>query len=72
VIEAYSHEFIDKKEEKMAKENLTLKLTNDQQKQIREATGKNISELTIEIASKGQLTEEDLKHIAGGATKKKC
>ena len=37
----------------MANKNLTLKLTSDQQRQIREATGKDILELNIDIASKG-------------------
>jgi hypothetical protein len=55
----------------MAIKNLKLKLTNDQQRQIREATGKDISELNIEVASTGQLTEKDLERVAAGATKKK-
>jgi len=55
----------------MANKNLKLKLTNDQQRQIREATGKDISELNIEVASTGQLTEKDLDRVAAGATKKK-
>ena len=55
----------------MANKNLKLKLTNDQQRQIREATGKDISELNIEVASTGQLTEKDLERVAAGATKKK-
>jgi hypothetical protein len=54
----------------MKKKNLKLKLTNDQQRQIRETTGKDVSELNIEIASRGQISEEDLEKIVGGATKK--
>ncbi|HXR17938.1 MAG TPA: hypothetical protein VN777_17220 [Terriglobales bacterium] len=54
----------------MANKNLTLKLTNDQKRQIRETTGKDVSELNIEIASTGQITQEDLEKIAGGASKK--
>lgn len=63
--------FDDKKEDKMASKNLKLKLTNDQRKQIRATTGKDVSELSIEIASTGQLTEKDLERVVGGATKKK-
>jgi len=55
----------------MANKNLKLKLTNDQRKQIRQTTGKDVSELNIEIASRGQLTEKDLERVVGGATKKK-
>jgi len=55
----------------MASKNLKLKLTNDQRKQIRATTGKDVSELSIEIASTGQLTEKDLERVVGGATKKK-
>ena len=55
----------------MSNKNLTLKLTNDQRKQIKETTGKDVSELSIEIASTGHLTDEDLGRVVGGATKKK-
>jgi len=61
----------DKKEQKMANKSLKLKLTNDQRRQIKEATGKDISEVNIEVASTGQLSEKDLDRVAAGATKKK-
>ena len=51
----------------MANKNLTLKLTNDQQKQISDATGKHISELNIDLAAKGHLSEKDLDQVAGGS-----
>ena len=51
--------------------NLNLKLTADQQKQIKEATGKTVAELSIDIASAGQLSEADLDRVAGGKAKKK-
>ena len=54
----------------MANKNLKLKLTDDQQRQIRETTGKDVSELNIEIASTGQVSQEDLEKIAGGYSKK--
>ena len=50
----------------MANRNLTVKLTNEQQKQISDATGKHISELNIDLASKGHLSEKDLDQVAGG------
>ena len=55
----------------MAGRNLKLKLTNDQKRQIKEATGKDVSELSIDIAASGQLSEKDLERVTGGATKKK-
>ena len=61
----------NEKEMKMANKNLILKLTPDQKRQIKEATGKQISELKIDLGSTGQLSEKDLEQVAGGATKKK-
>jgi hypothetical protein len=46
---------------------LTLKLTYEQQTLIKDATGKNISELSIDLVSRGHLTEEELDQVAGGA-----
>jgi hypothetical protein len=51
----------------MAGNVLTIKLTDDQQKQIRDATGKSITELNIDLASTGHLSEKDLEQVAGGA-----
>jgi hypothetical protein len=51
----------------MAGNILTIALTDEQQKQIREATGKTITELSIDVASGGKLTEAELGGIAGGA-----
>jgi len=55
----------------MANKTLKLKLTNEQKQQIREATGKDVSEVNIDLASSGQLSEKDLEQVAAGATKKK-
>jgi len=55
-----------KKEQEMANRNLTVKLTNEQQKQISDATGKHITELKIDLASTGHLSEKDLEQVAGG------
>jgi len=55
----------------MANKRITLKLTNDQKRQIREATGKDISEVNIALSSPDQLSEKDLERVAAGATKKK-
>ena len=51
----------------MAGKTLTLKLTGDQQKQIRDTLGKSISELNITLSSTGGLTENDLDKVTGGA-----
>ncbi len=50
----------------MNENKLTIKLTDDQQKQIREATGQRITELSIDLGSTGHLTEADLEQVAGG------
>ena len=55
----------------MANEKFKLKLTTDQQRQIREATGTDVSELNIDLASGGEITEDDLEIVTGG-TKKSC
>jgi len=55
----------------MANKTLKLKLTNEQKQQIREATGKDVFEVNIDLASSGQLSEKDLEQVAAGATKKK-
>ena len=55
----------------MPNKKLTLKLTSDQKRQIKEATGKSVSELNLDLASTGQLSEKDLEQVAAGATKKK-
>ena len=50
----------------MAGNKLTIKLTEDQQKQIKAATGKSLTELHIDLASTGDLTEGELAQVAGG------
>ncbi|MGA2986122.1 MAG: hypothetical protein ABSG32_20140 [Terriglobia bacterium] len=52
----------------MAGNKLTIKLTDDQQNQIKSATGRSITELNIDLAATGQLTEKDLENVAGGET----
>ena len=51
----------------MAGNKLTIKLTDDQQKQIRDATGRSIKQLNIDLASTGALSEKELADVAGGA-----
>jgi hypothetical protein len=51
----------------MAGNKLTIKLTDDQQKQIKDATGRSVSELTVGLTSKESLSEADLDKVAGGA-----
>jgi len=50
----------------MAESKLTIKLTDDQQDQIKNATGKSITEINIELEATGNLAEEDLDQISGG------
>jgi len=45
---------------------LTIKLTDEQQKQIKDATGKAITELHIDVAAMSMLTDKDLEQVAGG------
>jgi len=52
----------------MAATKITITLTGDQQKQIREATGQTISELTFEHAPGGQLSDQQLDGAVGGAS----
>jgi hypothetical protein len=50
----------------MTGDKLTITLTEDQQKQIRDATGKTITELSMEFTPTGPLAEKDLEQAAGG------
>jgi len=50
----------------MAGHKLTIKLTDDQQKQIKNATGKSITELNIDTAAMSALTDEQLAQLSGG------
>jgi hypothetical protein len=50
----------------MAGNKLTIRLTDEQQNQIRNATGKNITELNIDLAATGHLSEKDLSEVSGG------
>ncbi len=54
----------------MAGNILTITLTDEQQKQIREATGKTVKELNIDLAATGQLGPKDLDQVAGGSYNK--
>ena len=51
----------------MAGQKLTIKLTEDQQKQIKAATGKSITELHLDLGTAGSLGEKELDNVAGGA-----
>jgi len=53
----------------MAGNRLTIKLTDDQQNQIKSATGKSITELTIDLAAAAYLSQKDLENVAGGVQK---
>ena len=45
---------------------LTIKLTDEQQKQVKDATGKSMTELNLDVATTGRLTEDELDRVAGG------
>lgn len=50
----------------MAGKKLTITLTGDQQRQIKDATGRTVTALTFDLASGGHLTQKDLDQVAGG------
>ena len=50
----------------MAGNKLTIKLTDEQQNQIKSATGRSITELNIDIGATSQLTDKDLEKASGG------
>jgi len=54
----------------MAGTKLTIKLTEDQQIQIKNATGKSITELNIDVAATGSLTDQDLDKLSGGRVRR--
>jgi hypothetical protein len=51
----------------MAQDKLTIRLTDDQQKQIQEATGKKATALNIDLMAEDQLSQSDLDSVSGGA-----
>jgi bacteriocin-like protein len=51
----------------MAGNKLTIKLTDEQQSQIRTATGKSITEFNINIGQTENLSDKELDNVAGGA-----
>ena len=50
----------------MAGEILTIKLDDEQQAQIRTATGRSITELNLSLTALAELNDEDLEKVAGG------
>jgi hypothetical protein len=50
----------------MAGTKLTIKLTEEQQTQIKKATGKTITEINIDAAATGSLSDQDLDRLSGG------
>ena len=51
----------------MAANKLTIQLTADQQAQIQHATGKIITELNIDLAATGNISEKELADVSGGS-----
>ena len=50
----------------MTADKLTVWLTDDQQKQIQEATGKKVTALNISLMAADQLSQSDLDSVSGG------
>jgi hypothetical protein len=50
----------------MAGTKLTIKLTEEQQTQMKKATGKTITEIKIDAAATGSLSDQDLDRLSGG------
>ena len=50
----------------MAESNITIKLNDDQQKQIREATGKTVTGLNLGPVAAGQLSDQEPGGAVGG------
>ncbi len=46
--------------------NVTIKLTGEQQKQIKDATGKNLTEWNIDLPATDDITEKELGEVSGG------
>jgi bacteriocin-like protein len=49
----------------MKDNKMTVKLNDEQQKQIRDTTGRNITELHIDFGT-AHLTEKELEQVVGG------
>jgi hypothetical protein len=49
-----------------AMKKMTIQLTSDQQKQIKEATGKDVSEMNLNFGEQGELNESELGLVQGG------
>lgn len=52
----------------MEASKLTISLTDDQQKQFREATGETVTELTLAPAAANELSDQQLDGVVGGLT----
>ncbi len=51
----------------MAKKTAVVMLTEDQQNKIKEATGRTVTQLTIDVDSTGGLSEQELDQVVGGS-----
>ena len=50
----------------MKANHVTIKLTSEQQKQFKDATGHNLSELNIDLTKTCDLSEKELENVSGG------
>lgn len=49
--------------------NVTIKLTGEQQKQIKDATGKDLTELNIDLPATDAISEKGLEEVSGGVVR---
>lgn len=50
----------------MSGNKLTIRLTDDQQTQIKSATGRSTTELNIDAGAMSELNDKDLDRVTGG------
>jgi hypothetical protein len=50
----------------MTADKLAIRLTDDQQKQLQQATGKKVTALNIDVMAVDQLSQSDLDSVSGG------
>jgi len=46
--------------------SISIRLTDEQQRQFREATGQTVTELTLEPAGANELSDQQLDGVVGG------
>ena len=52
----------------MSSNQIIIQLTSEQQKQIKEKLGKNVTALNVDLAAIGSLSESELDQVSGGVS----